>query len=422
MNTLTVILSFLFIPRMTTCPPATWKIHHQLLQTLSPGFPFFLFFPLGFLFSLCVSLLMASLVSWNCRGLQTKISDLKDIINTYRPACIALQETHFKTTDNIKGKHYSVLNKNYDSDRASGGVALLIAKDIPSAPLQINTSLQAIAARIHTISLITICSLYLPPNQQINQIDLNELVYQLPDPFILLDDFNGHSSIWGSSDSNSRGVQIEQLLTDHNLCILNSDQQTYFHQPTKTFHSIDLAICSPSIYPFFDLAIDNSLHNSDHFPLTLSDNRNNHFDSNRPERYVFAAANWTKFARLAAITTHMVENSSIDEAVYAVTRVMNDAANSAIPKAHNSGRKQNKPWWNQDCRMALNRQDKAWSIFRRYPTTSNLIAFKMARAEFRRIRRRSERASWINYISTITYSTSSYKLWQKVKRASGASI
>ncbi|GBM39722.1 hypothetical protein AVEN_33294-1 [Araneus ventricosus] len=137
--------------------------------------------------------------------------------------------------------------------------------------------------------------------------------------------------------------------------------------------------------------------------LTLSDNRNNHFDSNRPERYVFAAANWAKFARLAAITTHMVENSSIDEAVYAVTRVMNDAANSAIPKAHNSGRKQNKPWWNQDCRMALNRQDKAWSIFRRYPTTSNLIAFKMARAEFRRIRRRSERASWINYISTITY-------------------
>ncbi|GBN97329.1 hypothetical protein AVEN_34548-1 [Araneus ventricosus] len=365
---------------------------------------------------------MASLVSWNCRGLKTKISDLKDIINTYRPACIALQETHFKTTDNIKVKHYSVLNKNYDSDRASGGVALLIAKDIPSAPLQLNTSLQAIAARIHTISLITICSLYLPPNQQINQIDLNELVYQLPDPFILLGDFNGHSSIWGSSDSNSRGVQIEQLLTDHNLCILNSDQQTYFHQPTKTFHSIDLAICSPSIYPFFDLAIDNSLHNSDHFPLTLSDNRNNHFDSNRPERYVFAAANWTKFARLAAITTHMVENSSIDEAVYAVTRVMNAAANSAIPKAHNSGRKQNKPWWNQDCRMALNRQDKAWSVFRRYPTTSNFIAFKMARAEFRRIRRRSERASWINYISTITYSTSSYKLWQKVKKASGASI
>ncbi|GBM64275.1 hypothetical protein AVEN_271016-1 [Araneus ventricosus] len=253
MNKLTVILSFLFIPQMTTCPPATWKIRHQLQQTLSPGFPFV---------SLCVSFLMASLVSWNCRGLKTKISDLKDIINTYRPACIALQETHFKTTDNIRVKHYSVLNKNYDNDRASGGVALLIAKDIPSAPLQLNTSLQAIAARIHTISLITICSLYLPPNQQINQIDLNELVYQLPDPFILLGDFNGHSSIWGSSDSNSRGVQIEQLLTDHNLCILNSDQQTYFHQPTKTLNSIDLAICSPSIYPFFDLAIDNSLHNS----------------------------------------------------------------------------------------------------------------------------------------------------------------
>ncbi|GBN22722.1 hypothetical protein AVEN_68056-1 [Araneus ventricosus] len=371
----------------------------------------------------------------NCKGEHTSLSrncpawkQEKEIISTKIKKRISYQEARklVKSQTPTPGNSYVSVAKNSFSapsvqinpdisiSDSKQPDSIARASPIITNPVRGTTSLDVMG--------FTTPSLYLPPNQQINQTDLNDLIYQLPDPFILLGDFNGHSSIWGSSDSNSRGVQIEQLLTHHNLCLLNSDQQTYFHQTTKTFHSIDLAICSPSIYPFFDLAIDNSLHNSDHFPLTLNDNRNNHFDSNRPERYVFAAANWTKFARLSAITTNMIENSSINEAVYAITKVMNDAANAAIPKTHNSGRKQNKPWWNQDCQMALNRQDKAWSIFRRYPTTSNLTAFKMARAEFRRIRRRSERASWINYISTITYSTSSYKLWQKVKKASGASI
>ncbi|GFT81042.1 hypothetical protein TNCV_1935781 [Trichonephila clavipes] len=46
---------------------------------------------------------------------------------------------------------------------------------------------------------------------------------------------------------------------------------------------------------------------------------------------------------------------------------------------------------------------RAWGIFRRYPTTVNLIAFKRANASARRIRR--QRDFWIQYISSITSST-----------------
>ncbi|GBN36259.1 hypothetical protein AVEN_233547-1 [Araneus ventricosus] len=55
----------------------------------------------------------------------------------------------------------------------------------------------------------------------------------------------------------------------------------------------------------------------------------------------------------------------------------------------------------------------------RYPTTENLIAFKRARANARRIRRRSQRESWIRFLSSITSNTSSADLWTKVKAASG---
>ncbi|GFW59331.1 RNA-directed DNA polymerase from mobile element jockey [Trichonephila clavipes] len=139
----------------------------------------------------------------------------------------------------------------------------------PSNVVTLHTSLQAVAIRIHIHSLVRVCCVYLPPNDVVPQVDLNQLVSQLPAPFILLGDFNGHSPLWGHDDTNSRGRQIEQLISDHCLCLLNNDEKTYFHAPTRTFHSLDLAICTPSL-PLLNFEVDQDLHNSDHFPLLVS--------------------------------------------------------------------------------------------------------------------------------------------------------
>ncbi|GFU46465.1 probable RNA-directed DNA polymerase from transposon X-element [Trichonephila clavipes] len=64
-------------------------------------------------------------------------------------------------------------------------------------------------------------------------------------------------------------------------------------------------------------------------------------------------------------------------------------------------------------------QRRVWGIFRRYPTSDNLIAFKRAKALARRIRRQCQRESWIQYVSSITSSTTSQQLWRKVKAANG---
>ncbi|GFV28369.1 uncharacterized protein TNCV_422571 [Trichonephila clavipes] len=57
-----------------------------------------------------------------------------------------------------------------------------------------------------------------------------------------------------------------------------------------------------------------------------------------------------------------------------------NAADAAIPRTSNSPRKLCKPWWNASCQQAKKEQRRAWGIFRRYPTTDNLIAFKRAKA------------------------------------------
>jgi exonuclease III len=174
-----------------------------------------------------------SLLSWNCHGFRQHISDIKDLINLYNPACIALQETFLQENVSAKLRNFTSFRKDYvHGERASGGVALLTSHDYPTHPINLNTDLQAVAVQIHIHSLITICNIYLPPNKSINQNSLNNIINQLPSPFIIVGDFNGHSPLWGSPNTNSRGEQIEQFLLDHDLCILNTNEITYFHQPT----------------------------------------------------------------------------------------------------------------------------------------------------------------------------------------------
>ncbi|GFY05981.1 probable RNA-directed DNA polymerase from transposon X-element [Trichonephila clavipes] len=362
---------------------------------------------------------MTSFLSWNCRGLRTRLADLKSIISTYKPACVALQETFLKSTMTMHVRGYNCVRRDVDGDASpNGGVCLFTSHLYPSNVVTLHTSLQPVAVRIHVHSLVTVCCVYLPPNDVVPQVDLNHLVSQLPAPFILLGDFNGHSPLWGHDVTNSRGRQIEQLISDHRLCLLNNDEKTYFHAPTRTFHSLDLAICSPTLLPMLNFEVANDLHNSDHFPLLVShvQGEGTRF---RPPTYHFHRADWDKFTRLAIITGTMVQNRAVDEAVFNVTEAIRNAAAAAIPRTSNSPRKLCKPWWNASCQQATKEQRRAWGIFRRYPTTDNLIAFKRAKALARRIRRQCQRESWIQYVSSITSSTTSQQLWRKVKAANG---
>ncbi|GBN57650.1 putative RNA-directed DNA polymerase from transposon X-element, partial [Araneus ventricosus] len=362
---------------------------------------------------------MGTFVSWNCHGIRSKLQDIKTIFNTFHPVCIGLQETFLKSTVPLKLRGYNCVRRDSDTGvTSSGGVCSLTSNLYPSTPLTLHTNLQAVAVQVHTRSLITVCSIYLPPHDVITQQELNNLVDQLPTPFILLGDFNGHITLWGSDSTNSRGQQIEQFISDNCLCLLNNDETTYFHEPTRTFHSLDLAICSPELLPLLNFSVGSDLYNSDHFPLIVS-----HADSGGatlcPPRFIFQRADWTVFSQLADITENMVRTADISEAVQHIVNAITNAANNSIPKTSPRRRKFRKPWWNAACRDSRRREKILWNRFRRYPTTENLVAFKQAKALARRIRRRSQRESWINFVSSITSSTSSKQLWKKVRAANG---
>ncbi|GBN17018.1 hypothetical protein AVEN_64994-1 [Araneus ventricosus] len=195
----------------------------------------------------------------------------------------------------------------------------------------------------------------------------------------MLGDFNGHSILWGNEDINSRGQQIEQLISDHCLCLMNSDEKTYFHAPTRTFNALDLAICSPALLPLLTFTVGSDFYNSDHFRIFIA-----HADSvrmaHRPSIYIFQRANWDLFKQLATITDAIIDCADISDAVTQVTETILYAADVAIPKSSSRPRKHSKAWWNDECHEAEKAQNKFWGIFRRRPTTENLVAFKRTKA------------------------------------------
>ena len=147
----------------------------------------------------------------------------------------------------------------------------MVKSGVPHSQFDLNTNLQAVAVNVTLAKIITICSIYLPPSDTLSKNSLVSLIDQLPHPFMLVGDLNGHSKVWGCSDTNDTGEIIDDVIAEDDLCLLNEKQPTYLYPPTGNHYAIDLSLSNPNVYLDFDLLVCNDLHGSDHFPILIKE-------------------------------------------------------------------------------------------------------------------------------------------------------
>ena len=179
-----------------------------------------------------------------------------------------------------------------------GGVALLIKNIFAHKHIQLNTSLQAVAARITCFRSITVCSVYPPPTSKWTIDELEDIINQLPPPIVLLRDFNAHSNEWGCSKNDSKGKMISDLILQRNLSLLNDGSATYFHLGTGSHSAIDLSICDPSLYLDFSWKVHDDLCGSDHFPIVIRSD--GVVPSITSSTWKLSKADWDTFSEKAA--------------------------------------------------------------------------------------------------------------------------
>ena len=222
------------------------------------------------------------ILQWNPNGFFSKLDEIKLLLNKYCPIAICLQETNFINNKVGSLKNYTTYYKNrIDAGRASGGVAIYVNSNYHSEEIIINTNLEVVAVKVSIKNPLTICNVYLPNSHDFEPPDIQNIINQLPSPYILLGDFNSHNPLWGCSTIDQRGTKIEQILYSNNdLNILNSGQATRVCANTGHFSAIDLSFSSSTITPYIDWDVLPELSSSDHFPILISlnyTNSHNHY-------------------------------------------------------------------------------------------------------------------------------------------------
>ena len=113
---------------------------------------------------------------WNCRGIKPNFNELLILISLSNPATICLQETFLKENHNLKTLNYEQYHYIHDTGHgANGGISILVRNDIPQSQFPIKSKLQAVATQVALHKTITICSIYIPPHEQINETELKKI-------------------------------------------------------------------------------------------------------------------------------------------------------------------------------------------------------------------------------------------------------
>ena len=106
--------------------------------------------------------------------------------------------------------------------------------------------------------------------QNISSEDIESLISELPEPFIIMGDMNAHNPLWGDSRLDERGKILEELLLNIDICLFNHTFPTYIHRVDGSKSALDLSFCSPSLFLDFSWTVLGDLYGSDHYPTILA--------------------------------------------------------------------------------------------------------------------------------------------------------
>lgn len=296
-------------------------------------------------------------------------------MSKFTPSIICLQETHFKQQKFYKLKNYTPYIKNrLNANQASGGTAIYVHNQYNTEIIDLNTQLEAIAISLKGPQKINICNIYIPPGTDPSARELSDLFNQIPQPRIILGDFNAHHVLWGSSKSDSLGRKIEQIITNLNVNLLNDGSITRFNVSTGGGSAIDLTLCDPVLQPGLSWQVTPYLHGSDHFPILITNN--NVTPSSIPSnKWNLKHADWSLYSSLISrsvseLTPPSDDHASINHIVSSFIQLITTAAELSVgfikfPKKHPPV-----PWWNQECKVAIRESKSSFYKFKKISYTS----------------------------------------------------
>ena len=146
---------------------------------------------------------------------ESRRNELLNIINDKKPRIVALQDIMMQETKEMRIPHYNIIKRAAHFNwRSHGGVMLIIHESVPMTEINVQTEAQVVEARLDIYGCFTVASAYFSKSRRFLYEILSNIIVQLPQPFLLLGDFNGHHRKWGSDRVCTSGQIVERILAD----------------------------------------------------------------------------------------------------------------------------------------------------------------------------------------------------------------
>ncbi|CAH2008071.1 unnamed protein product [Acanthoscelides obtectus] len=201
------------------------------------------------------------------------------------------------------------------------------------------------------ISDITFVSVYIKPQTKITKQEWIQFFSSLHSPCIIGGDFNAHHTSWGCAQDDVFGKILIEALDDSNLSFINNADPTYVKYQSKS--AIDLTLCTPQIHHQVEWRTLPDPCGSDHLPILINCNftpEKLSFASNR--KWNINKACWNQFC-FESINRSYVE-PVIDYSTF--IKNVNQSAEASIPKYENKNNVKGKPWWTNECNIAVEKR------------------------------------------------------------------
>ena len=127
-------------------------------------------------------------------------------------------------------------------------------------------------------------------------------------------------------------------------------------------------------------------------------------------------ANWEAFTTLCQEQL-TPEKFKTAKDMSAFTSALHDISEKCIPKSSTRSKRRN-PWYNDECKTAINKRKSALRKFNKNPSRENHMHSKLARAKAQRTIKDAKRSSWRQYVYKLNSRTPVKKVWDMIRKVS----
>lgn len=353
--------------------------------------------------------------------------EFKSVINDMevKPDLICIQESWLKPRFDFVIKGY--VSERRDREEGNGGGCITLIKEgMHYRSLGKGVAQEYVVVEVWVNGKKYVIINFYNPCKKLVLSELEQIEGLNEDRVIWCGDFNAQSMLWGGLETDSNGMVMEDLIDRRNLVCLNDGGSTRIDVATGKESVLDLTMVSDSIAGSAEWEVlRQDTIGSDHYPIMIYVNvnvRGSKVNQGNIGRWGFDKANWEEFMSLSeeGLKNIIIESDrSVEMISDDIVDAIQAAANKCIPKRKGGRKNKIVPWWNEECASAIRRKRKAFSIVKKTHNFQDLIEYKKAQAEVRKIVRKAKKEYWMAYCDDIGKNTPVEEVWGMIKKMKG---